>query len=89
MVSGELLGHDGILEAILNVLAEYFCGPDDDLSFVCKGVLFFACGFDPSQFPDELLPTILMHSPAGNSVRQATQYVQVQHNYINGEFLSY
>ena len=64
----------------MNFLAQNFCGADDNLQGVCKGIIFFACGFDPLQFPDELLPTIMMHNPAGNSVRQATQYVQVMWN---------
>ena len=64
----------------MNFLAQNFCGVDDNFHGVCTGILFFACGFDPLQFPDELLPTILMHDPAGNSVRQATQYVQVTWN---------
>ena len=77
LISGELLPDQGILEVIMDFLAQNFCGADDNFQGVCKGIIFFACGFDPLQFPDELLPTIMMHNPAGNSVRQATQYVQV------------
>jgi len=86
LVSGELLSDEGILEVIMNFLAQNFCGVDDNFHGVCTGILFFACGFDPLQFPDELLPTILMHDPAGNSVRQATQYVQ---EINSGEFCRY
>ena len=78
LISGEFLPDNGILEVIMSFLAEYFCGPDDLLQGVCKSVIFFLCGFDDEQFPDELLPTIMQHTPAGSSVRQVSQYAQVK-----------
>ena len=81
LISGEFLPDNGILEVIMSFLAEYFCGPDDLLQGLCKSVIFFLCGFDDEQFPDELLPTIMQHTPAGSSVRQVSQYAQVRsHN---------
>jgi len=86
LISGEFLPDNGILEVIMSFLAEYFCGPDDLLQGLCKSVIFFLCGFDDEQFPDELLPTIMQHTPAGSSVRQVSQYAQ---EVVSAEFCRY
>ncbi|CAG0919966.1 unnamed protein product [Notodromas monacha] len=73
-----LFGLDEFLpsDAGINILADLFCIPGGWIQDVCSNILFILCGYDEPQLPQELLPTILGHTPAGTSTRTIVHYAQ-------------
>jgi lysosomal acid lipase/cholesteryl ester hydrolase len=74
----EVLGIGEFLPSswLMDLLAVLFCGENNPLQVVCTSIIFILCGFNPAQMNETLLPTIMMHTPAGASTKQIIHYGQ-------------
>ncbi|KAK8733259.1 hypothetical protein OTU49_006552, partial [Cherax quadricarinatus] len=70
---GELLpGSD-----LMDYIAENFCDMEANTAEICYNFLFLICGPDSDEIPEEYLPLILSHMPAGTSVHTVNHYAQL------------
>jgi lysosomal acid lipase/cholesteryl ester hydrolase len=43
---------------------------------ICEDIIFAFCGFDKTEFNEDLLPVVLSHDPAGSSTKTVLHYAQ-------------
>lgn len=60
----------------MEFIGQTACHQNSPIRLVCDNVLFLVAGYNFEQLDEELLPTIVGHSPAGSSVRNVIHYAQ-------------
>jgi len=58
------------------IIGKLFCEENDPFQPVCQNVLFLLCGYNWEQVDAAVLPIVLEHLPAGQSVRTIVHYAQ-------------
>lgn len=67
----EFLPSHGILSDITAEICSIGIGKE-----LCKNTLFILCGFSNAEMNNTLLPTIMVHVPAGAATKQMLHYAQ-------------
>jgi len=81
MGSGEFLPSNWLMDLI----ADFVCGPNNPLEIICENVIFLLTGYDQQQMNKTMLPTIASHCPGGTSVYTVLQYAQeIKHKRFGG-----
>lgn len=61
---------------LVHTLSLLFCKRSSGLQGVCSSIMFIIAGYDEAQLDKDLLPKILLHTPAGSSSFTLLQYAQ-------------
>jgi len=70
---------------LMDLIADFACGPNNPLEIICENVVFLLTGYDEKQMNKTMLPTIASHCPAGTSTYTVLQYAQeIKHKRFAG-----
>jgi len=70
---------------LMDLIADFACGPNNPLEIICENVVFLLTGYDEQQMNKTMLPTIASHCPAGTSTYTVLQYAQeIKHKRFAG-----
>merc|ERR1711953_826988 len=70
---------------LMDLIADFACGPNNPLEIICENVVFLLTGYDEQQMNKTMLPTIASHCPAGTSPYTVLQYAQeIKHKRFAG-----